>query len=84
MSIIWFNMKQIVWKRNNMGGKSAYVGSIRIGYYWFNGVDSKNGKYKTTSLLPQSTLASAYAQDDVEAEQMIIKTFETFIANISK
>ncbi len=77
-------MKKIVWKINNASGKAAYVGSIRIGTYWYNSIDSKNGKYKVTSFMPQSKIEAAYAQNEEEAMQIIITAFETFITEISE
>jgi hypothetical protein len=43
-------LKPIIWKRNDNSGASAYVGTIKIGSYFYNAIDSKNGKYKGNTI----------------------------------
>jgi hypothetical protein len=74
--------KEIIWKRNNSGGKNAYVGEIRIGDYYYNGIDSKNGKYKVNSLLPQSTLIGHKVDSDTEAMKLIETEFNLFMKKL--
>lgn len=76
--------KEVIWKRNDASGKNGYIGSIRIGSYHFNGVDSKNGQYKVSSLMPQSTVKNAYAKDEAEAMQIIITEFDEFMNKLTK
>jgi hypothetical protein len=71
--------KEIIWKRNDNGGKNAYVGEIRIGSYFYNGVDSVNGKYKVSSLLPQSKVIGIKVNTDELAMEMIETEFNIFI-----
>lgn len=72
-------LKKIVWKRNNNGGESAYVGTIKVGNYYYNGVDSKNGKYKATSFLPQSGMINVYVPNSELAKELLEADFNVFI-----
>lgn len=76
-------MKEIIWKRNLQGGENAYVGTIRIGQYHYNGVDSKNGTYKVSSMLPQSMLSNAKVFEVAEAKELVINEWNKFVENIS-
>ncbi len=76
-------MKEIIWKRNNQGGENAYVGTIRIGQYYYNGVDTKNGTYKVSSTLPQSMLSNAKVFEIAEAKELVVNEWNKFIENIS-
>ena len=71
--------KEIIWKRNDNGGKNAYVGEIRIGTYYYNLFDTKNGKYKVNSLLPQSNILGIKVDTEELAMEMIEKEFNIFI-----
>ena len=71
--------KEIIWKRNDMNGKNAYVGEIRIGTYHWNAIDSVNGKYKVISLLPQSKVTGVKVDSDEEAMKLIEKEFNLFM-----
>jgi hypothetical protein len=78
-------VKQITWKNNNVGGKSAYLGSVKIGQYWYNGIDGvKNGKYRLSVVLPQCSFDVKNANSDEEAQSIIKEALETFIANITE
>jgi hypothetical protein len=76
-------MKEIIWKSNDMGGKNAYVGTIRIDQYFYNGVDSVNGKYKVSSLLPQSKVSAIKLNTDEEAQELISNEFKVFMEKLN-
>jgi hypothetical protein len=63
---------KIIWKRNDNGGESAYLGSIRVASYFYNGIDSRNGSYKGSSLLPQSKLT--FKTDSVDEIKNLVDT----------
>jgi hypothetical protein len=77
-------LKEIVWKRNDNGGETAYIGTVRIGQYFYNGIDSKNGTYKVSSTIPQLMLIQAKVYTVEEAKDLILIEFNDFIKKISK
>jgi len=77
-------LKEIVWKRNDSGGENAYIGTVRIGQYFYNGIDSKNGKYKVNSMLPQSFITQITVNTVEEAKDLVIKELDKFINKIIK
>ncbi len=62
----------IIWKRNDNGGEGAFVGSIKIAEYHYNGIDSRNGSYKGRSLLPQSNLT--FKTDSIDEIKNLVDT----------
>ena len=77
-------LKQITWKNNNVGGKSAYLGSVKIGQYWYNGIDSKNGKYRVSCVLPQCGFDVKLADSDEAAKEVINIALDVFVSNITE
>ena len=61
---------QIVWKRST-NGENAYVGNIRVAGYHWNAIDNKNGNYKGSSLLPQSTLS--FKTSDIDEIKRLVQ-----------
>lgn len=77
-------IKEIVWKRNDNGGETAYIGTVRIGQYFYNGIDAKMGTYIVSSNLPHSMLIRAKIFDVVTAKEMITNEFDRFINKLIK
>ena len=77
-------LKEIVWKSNQQGGETAYIGTVRIGQYFYNGIDSKIGTYIVSSNLPNSMLIRAKIFEIETAQEMITNEFDRFIKNITK
>jgi hypothetical protein len=72
----------VVWKRST-NGANAYVGEIKIGGYYWNIVDSRNGRYKVVSILPLSTLNTKINVES-HARELIEGDFNTFMKKLSK
>lgn len=73
----------IVWKRNNNGGSNAYVGKVRIGQYFWNGIDPSKGQYKVTCLLPQSGIEATKVSNEIEARNLMLFGFNEFMKRLN-
>ena len=63
-------INDIVWLYENQGAY-AYVGKIKIGSYFLDTINPKEGKYRVRSLLPQSNLR--ISTDKVETAKELIE-----------
>ena len=48
-------LKPIRWVNNSAGGKTAFIGTVKIGNYFYNSIDPKNGIYRVINLLPNQS-----------------------------
>lgn len=72
---------KIIWKRTT-SGEAAYIGKIKVASYHWNAVDSRNGNYKGSSLLPQSTLSFKTSNID-EIKRLVEQDVKEFFEKLS-
>lgn len=79
--------KQLIYKRNDVGGANAYAGSLRVGNYHYNGINSRtHGKYVVKSPMLHVVgikLSSEYANSDEEARTIIQAGFDEFMVKLN-
>jgi len=77
-------LKEIRWVKNDASGHAAFIGSIKVGQYFWNAIDQKNGAYRLNCVLPNTKVAKEYANTPDEAKTTIINAIDCFIKEITK
>lgn len=73
-------MIQIIWKNNDAGGKNAYLGNVKVATYHYNGIDSKNGKYRGNVLLDPVTPFKVHTEEEIK--ELVLRHVSEYLTRL--